>query len=52
LDADCGALYSAGRLQLKTLEPTPVTATPEEGPAGPPLFEDVTAASGLSFTYR
>ncbi|HBI42996.1 MAG TPA: hypothetical protein DDY78_09080, partial [Planctomycetales bacterium] len=36
----------------KTVEPTAVTATPEEGPAGPPLFEDVTAASGLSFTYR
>jgi hypothetical protein len=36
----------------KTVEPTPVTATLEEGPAGPPLFEDVTAASGLSFTYR
>jgi hypothetical protein len=23
-----------------------------EGPAGPPLFEDVTAASGIAFTYR
>jgi hypothetical protein len=25
---------------------------PPEGPAGPPLFEDVTAASGVHFTYR
>src|ERR1700758_3706522 len=23
-----------------------------EGPAGPPLFEDITAASGIAFTYR
>jgi hypothetical protein len=34
-----------------TGRPTEAAPTPEV-PAGPPLFEDITAASGLSFTYR
>jgi hypothetical protein len=25
---------------------------PKDGPAGPPLFEDITTSSGLNFTYR
>ncbi|HEY8505156.1 MAG TPA: hypothetical protein VIL46_11280, partial [Gemmataceae bacterium] len=33
--------------------PAPALPPPEEeAPAGPPLFADVTAASGISFTYR
>ena len=30
----------------------PVPTAASEGPAGPPFFEDVTAASDISFTYR
>src|SRR5262245_5364520 len=34
-------------------EPAPASTSPlDESPLGPPLFEDVTAASGISFTYR
>src|SRR5207248_8912205 len=32
-------------------EPAPAEA-PADAPAGPPLFEDVTASSGVAFTYR
>jgi len=32
--------------------PSASTPTSDEGPPGPPLFEDVTNASGISFTYR
>lgn len=30
----------------------PADPAPPEGPAGPPLFEDVTRAAGIDFTYR
>jgi hypothetical protein len=33
-------------------EPSPDVPASTERPVGPPLFEDITAASGLSFTYR
>ena len=50
LTAALGILPAA--CNSKMVEPTTVAATPEAGPAGPPLFEDVTARSSLSFTYR
>ena len=31
---------------------TPPAIPPAEEPAGPPVFDDVTAASGVAFTYR
>ncbi len=32
--------------------PAPPPPTPQEEPVGPPLFEDMTAATGVNFTYR
>jgi hypothetical protein len=47
-----GLLLFAAACGGKPSRPAVVAPTPEEGPAGPPLFEDVTAASGLHFTYH
>jgi enediyne biosynthesis protein E4 len=41
-----------GRAPEETRPPAPPPARREEGPTGPPLFRDVTAGSGLHFTYR
>ncbi len=35
-----------------TASPLPTVATTTAEPDGPPVFEDVTAASGVAFTYR
>ena len=46
-----GLLLSVAACRPKPERPAGVAPAREE-PAGPPLFQDVTAASGVSFTYR
>src|SRR5947209_5597180 len=48
-----GLLLSAAACGGKPGAPPPAPApAPQEGPAGPPLFADVTATSGINFAYR
>jgi enediyne biosynthesis protein E4 len=49
--AALAALLFVAGCQSKPNEPADTARTVEE-PAGPPLFEDITAGSALSFTYR
>jgi hypothetical protein len=57
LNALNGLLLAALLLSLASCDapsivrPPPPTTAPTPVPAGPALFEDITAASGLSFTY-
>jgi enediyne biosynthesis protein E4 len=44
---------ACGRHDEAVVVPAPAKPAKETGkPLGPPLFEDITAASGVSFTYR
>jgi enediyne biosynthesis protein E4 len=45
-----GLLFAAGACRWSTLPTQPISEEAE--PVGPPLFQDVTAASGVNFTYR
>ncbi len=47
-----GLLLSAAACGGKPGTPPGTPAPAEEGPAGPPLFADVTSTSGINFTYR
>jgi hypothetical protein len=47
-----GAALAAASCGTSTKPVEPAPAPVEEAPAGPPFFKDVTATSGIDFTYR